>query len=149
ITRCQPATKSVSKRAGVGVGSLRRPYRLLDRVEQDFDVDGLADDPVRRSLPRRWPSVTAGREHEHWCGGPNIQSFEVFEELRATHYRHRQIQDDEARAHDCDSLERFSTVARAFDGVALVLQELLEDLSDVLVVVDDQDRLFRMRGLVR
>src|SRR5205823_13595482 len=83
------------------------------------------------------------RNHPDWYSVANTDGPTALEKLPAGHDRHHQVEDDAVRTYHTHPVERFGTIACRLDTEAVQLQGLGNGLADSVVIVDDQDALWR------
>jgi hypothetical protein len=127
-------------RAASPDGHVRPPHDRLDSRHEGSRIERLRDVIVRAELESddRIDVVVASREHEdRRVPAPP----ELAAHLEAVDPREHQVEDDEVRLVAPVELQAVLAVARCDDRPALLLQVQPDELDDVALVVDDQDRL--------
>lgn len=120
-----------------GGGSPRGfPAELLDRRGQTVEIDRLAEDGLGRHVPGR-----EGGEDDHGNPVELPEPALLFEKLPPVHDGHHQIQKDQAGRDFApfEGTQRISSVGQTRDSIAGVGQDLGEHLSQLDVVLDDED----------
>jgi hypothetical protein len=72
--------------------------------------------------------MISAREGSDGCG-----------EFQAVHDRHHKVGDDQGWLFSIKNFESFSTIAGRYHHEPLILQREAENVSDQILVVDDQD----------
>src|SRR6266542_344388 len=121
-----------------GPGSLRGERVPLHRGEDLREADRLVQD---LRLGERRVIEPAARRHDHDGDVAERLVAELLRaELPAVHARHHEVEQDEAGADAvAEEVERGPAVLEQARRVALVDEELADDLAEIGVVVDDED----------
>src|SRR6266511_1567203 len=140
IAAMVPAARATATSSAIcaGPGSLRGERVPLHRGEDLREADRLVQD---LRLGERRVIEPAARRHDH---DGDVAERLVAELLRAelptVHARHHEVEQDEAGADAvAEEVERGPAVLEQARRVALVDEELADDLAEIGVVVDDED----------
>ena len=125
---------------GVGEVAIGPPEEGLDPAQELPQPEGLGHVVVRAELQADdlVDLVVAGREHEH--RGLGAGSAEAAEDLEAIDARQADIEDDEIGRLAHGDLEAFLARTGQGDGVALLLEGVLDAARNGVLVFDDEDR---------
>ena len=117
----------------------------LDPGDQRPRVEGLGHVVVGAELEAhdRVDVVVACREHQD---GRVASAADLAADLEPVELRQQEVEDDEVRIVPGVAIEGFLAVCGGDDRVALLLEVEPDEVDDVALVVDDQDRLHRGGG---
>ena len=113
--------------------------RAIGGDEQLVDVDGLHDEVVGAELEALDGRLDVGGAGEDDHGGVLIDLAHLLEQLDAGHVRHLQIGDGERGVGAAEHRHALPPVGGQATVVARRQKDLVEHLTDLLVIVDDQD----------
>jgi hypothetical protein len=122
-----------------------------DRADPDGELpeaERLGEVVVR---PDREPGHLVrlfGLRGQHQDGGPSV-ALDPLADLEAVHPGEHQVEHDQVGLVLAGGLDRFGTIGRDDDPVALALEPGSDRLGDRFLVVDDQHGLLAHRPMVR
>src|SRR5688572_18000255 len=139
----QPARWSTTQRkTSVSTDYKLGAQELLRRLDELLRVERLADErlcaPLGRGLGRSLVDLAA--EHDHGDGVDAVALADATQHLPAVHLGHHHVEEDEIRRLLVEGSETLLRVRGLADRIALHLQVDADELTQPLVVVDDQDR---------
>ncbi len=74
-----------------------------------------------------------------------LAALDAAADVEAVHFGEHRVEQNEIRNRGADGLQRFEALARFDDRVATLAQHAAQEASNVLFVVDDEDRRLRTR----
>jgi len=118
------------------------PRQPLEDYQKGIDVDWLRDELNGPQSRHRSVADTCGPGHDH---GGNVTKCRISEQfvskLPAVHPRHVQIRDDHGWENPSTQLfERVFSVGGGYNSEALYQQEFGQSISEVGVILDQQDQ---------
>ncbi len=111
----------------------------MNYVEKVLEVERFRKESLGIDLARALAGVLRRGHDDDWCVGSWLHAICV-RKRPAIHRWHPHVQKDEPRVDAFHTLQSHLPIGRGRYLIALINEHLLDEVADIRIIVDDQDR---------